>query len=84
MDLLRPLKRSNLHGSCATACPTYSPSAEPLFRRALVDLESAAIADLLAPAEAPMVRAMLAAATQRPGVSAPLACRAAEAMHPRA
>ena len=30
MDLLLPLKRTNLHGSCATACPTCSPSAEPL------------------------------------------------------
>ena len=49
-----------------------TPSAEPLFGRAIVDLESSAIAELVTSAEAPMVRAMLAAATQRPGVSAPL------------
>lgn len=49
-----------------------TPSAEPLFGRDLVELESSSIIDLLAPGEAPMVLAMLAAATQRPGISGPL------------
>jgi hypothetical protein len=43
MELLLPLKRSNLHGSCATACPTYSPSAEPLPLFTLVTILTIAI-----------------------------------------
>ena len=56
-----------------------TPSAEPLFERGLRMLERSSLIDLLAPAEAPMVRAMLAAATQRPGISGPLVFQVARA-----
>jgi diguanylate cyclase (GGDEF)-like protein/PAS domain S-box-containing protein len=48
-----------------------TPSAEPLFERGLALLESLSIVDLMTPGDAPIVRALLAAATQRPGVSGP-------------
>ena len=56
-----------------------TPSAEPLFERPLGMLERSSLTDLLAPSEAPMVRAMLAAATQRPGISGPQVFQVARA-----
>ena len=56
-----------------------TPSAEPLFERGMAMLQNSSLTDLLAPAEAPMVRAMLDAATQRPGISAPLVFQVARA-----
>jgi diguanylate cyclase (GGDEF)-like protein/PAS domain S-box-containing protein len=48
-----------------------TPSAEPLFKREPTALEGASITALLDPAEAPMVMALLGAAAERPGISAP-------------
>ncbi|MDP9468605.1 MAG: EAL domain-containing protein [Chloroflexota bacterium] len=54
-----------------------TPSAEPLFERDAAALEGLSIAELVDKADAPMMRALLGAAAQRPGISAPSVLRVA-------